>query len=375
MNFLRANNCWLRHGVISQIKEKHKDLYDPMHKAIGKQLLNYISESKQWWFVFVSVAFLFLISPFINIGFLNFLKINSQTAITIVDQRTANIATIISITLVVVGFILNNLAIKSPLVYRLLFKKSLLYPIIYLTLSTIACFIAASTLRDTISGYQFSRVVLAGTYLAFLILFLIGFLFRVVFLFSNEKNIAKMIDEELMREAVENTKQILLRKYSGEHFIALMNEKGAKEYDWTEAWAGSTPSVEIAGGTREEILLKQPKEKIIYDINLNRISKFISTKKDVEKIYYRRLNLEMSTQESNDFIWGKGKLNTKWQKIKLRNSIVLKQKPKKEKDTDEMRKYFDQKLEELSEHGKYRNLETLLDTLTKLYEFQMKHQK
>ncbi|MBK8344748.1 MAG: hypothetical protein IPL12_16550 [Bacteroidetes bacterium] len=115
--------------------------------------------------LFLGVLLIFIISPFIDISVLNIIDIKSETAVYIVYQRTASIATIISITLVVVGFILNNLAVKSALVYRLLFKKSLLYPIIYLTLSTIACFIAASTLRDSLPSFEFTRVVMAGTIL------------------------------------------------------------------------------------------------------------------------------------------------------------------------------------------------------------------
>src|SRR6266581_1948546 len=129
MRFFRANNNWLRHRVISQMKEKHKDLFDPFHHSMGKKFFNFISESKQSWFVIMFVAVIFLVSPLINIDFFNRIELNQQTVITIVDQRTANIATIISITLVVVGFLLNNLAVKSPLVYRLLFQKSYLYPI------------------------------------------------------------------------------------------------------------------------------------------------------------------------------------------------------------------------------------------------------
>lgn len=375
MNPFRANRNWLRHRVITQMKKRHRDLFDPVHKSGWRWFLGFISESKNGWFVFFGVLLIFIISPFIDISILNFFEIKSETAVYIVDQRTANIATIISITLVVVGFILNNLAVKSALVYRLLFKKSLLYPIIYLTLSTIGCFIAVSTLRDSLPSFEFTRVVLAGTYLALLILFLIAFLFRAVFNFSNDKYIAKIIEDELMREARENTKQILIRKYSSEEYIALMNANNAKEFDWAEAWDGGSPKVEFTEVTQEEILQNQAKEKLIHDLNLKRVTWFFKKKRKSEKLLYRKLNLEMSTNNANDFIWDKAKKNSWLDKLILRFSIVLKQKPKKPRDTDEMRKHFDEKLEEYSELGKYRNLESLLDTLTKLYEYQMQHQK
>ena len=208
MKLFRTNNKWLRHRTITYLRENHKGLYEPTHKSIVRQFKNFVSESNQWWFVFLFVLTLFIISPLINFDFLKFLKIDYQTATLIVDQRTANIATIISITLVVVNFIITNLAHKSSVVLSLLFKKTLLYPIIYLTLSVIGIFIAISTLRETLEPFVFIRVVLAGTYFAILILILIAILFRKVLLFSNEIEIEKMLEEELMIEAKDNLKMI-----------------------------------------------------------------------------------------------------------------------------------------------------------------------
>lgn len=50
--------------------------------------------------------------------------------------------------------------------FSLLFGRSLLYLTIYLTLSTISCFILLSTFRNSFSEFYFIRMVLAGTYLA-----------------------------------------------------------------------------------------------------------------------------------------------------------------------------------------------------------------
>lgn len=374
MNLFRANSNWLRHKTITHLKEKHLAVFEPYHKSSLRDFRNFISDSKQWWFVLLFVLCLFTISPFINFDFLNFLEISSQTAIYIVDQRTANIASIISITLVVVGFIINNLAVKSPLVYGLLFRKSLLYPIIYLTLSVIGIFIVVSTLRDTLSPFTFTRAVLTGTYLAILILFLIGMLFRTVFLFSNEKEIDKMLEEELIIEAKNNLKRILIKKHSEELFVSLMNEKGAKEYDWSEAWGSAELStIKVKEVSTDEII--KHKEKVIHDINLDCISNFISKKKATEQIFYRKLGLETTTIEANNFVWEKSKANTKWEKKKLRSSLSLKNKPKKEKDNEAMRKFFDQKLEQLSEQDKHRNIEQHLESYIKLYELQMQNQK
>ncbi len=285
---LRGNKNWLRHRVNVHIKPHHKDFFEPWHKSIVNKLLNYISERDRYILVPVIVFAVFAISFLIDFDYFNIVKITPKTLYSIVDQRTANIVIISSITLVVVGFLISNLAVKSPITYMLLFKKSFLYPIIYLTLSTIACLILTSTLRDTIDFFYFSRAVLAGTFLALLILILIGFLFRTIIKFTNDKEIAKMLDRELMREAKENTKEILLKKYSKEQYVNLMHEKGLKEYDWSEALDSSDTKIEFKEVSQEEIIKRQTKEKIIHDINMNRISKYISKKKPTQKMYYQR---------------------------------------------------------------------------------------
>lgn len=370
----KLESPWLKKNVITQMKVKHKELFDSLDTFTIKQVLNFISGSAHWWVISLTVILIFSLSSIINIDFLNFLEIKPQTAVYIVDQRTGNIATIISITLVVVGFLINNLAVKSPLVYRLLFQKSFLYPIIYLILTTIACFIVASTLRDTIPEYMFSRIVLAGTYLSILILFLIGFLFRVVFLFSNVKNIEKMIEEELMKEAKENMKQILLQIYCAEKFTACMIENGAKEFDFMDIYDSPNQRIEIKEISNDELLKREAKEQIIKDINLYRISRLIKEKKNFGKILYSKINIDTPINVSNNFMWVDGMPYSEKDKKKLHKCLRLKKELNYQKDPFEMRKYFDQKLEELCEKNNYRDLELVLKTLTRLYEFQMQYQ-
>jgi len=371
MNMFRKNNNWLRYKTITHLKGNHKDLCESRHKSIVRQFKNFVTESNQWWFVFLSVLTIFLISPLVNIGFLNFIKIDHQTAIYIVDQRTTNIAAIVSITLVVVGFILNNLAVKSPLVYGLLFKKSLLYPIIYLTLSVIGIFITISTLRDTLPPFVFNRVVIAGTYFAILILFLIGMLFRKVLLFSNEKEIEKMVEEELIIEAKHNLKQILIHRHSEDIFVSTMKENGAKEYDWSHSWGSLNQVVEVEEATGSN---KERIEKLLYDVNLDSLSTFIKKKNTNEDILYQKLSLDKTITDTDNFIWIQNKANTKKEKTKLQSSLVLKAKPKKQKDNNAMRKYYDDKFERLSEQDNHRSMEQILESYLKLYQLQMQNQ-
>lgn len=209
MSLFNNNNIWLRHRAKRKIKKNHTDLFNPIDATLINGFLNFISERKNWFWIFLFVLLCFFIPTCVNFEALNILKIDITTVKGIVDQRTTNLATIISISMVVVGFLINNLAVKSPITYKLLFKKSLLYLTIYLTLSTIFCFIIASTLRDTIPEFQYIRLVLGGTYLCLLILFIIGYLFRKIIHFTSEKEITKMLAKELLNEGKCNTPYFL----------------------------------------------------------------------------------------------------------------------------------------------------------------------
>ena len=373
MKILRANKQWLRHRTITYLKENHKELCEPTHMSFFRRFKNFVTASDQWWFIFIFVLTLFLISPLISFDFLNFLELDHKTAIYIVDQRTTNIAAIVSITLVVVGFILNNLAVKSPLVYGLLFKKSLLYPIIYLTLSVIGIFIAISTLRDTLPPFGFTRVVLAGTYFVILILILIGMLFRKVLLFSNEKEIDKMLDEELLIEAKHNLKQILLHKHSEKIFVSIMKDNKAKEYDWSRSLGIINQIVEVDATTLENE--KEQKELSVYDVNLDLLSKFIKSRNTLEEVLYVKLSLDRIVRNTDNLVWVPSNANTKKEKSKLLNTFVFKRIPNRQKDNFAMRKFYDNKFDRLSEEDDYRSMEQILESYLRLYELQMQNQQ
>ena len=220
MRFLTYGNASLRCRVRRHIKDKHKEVIKSPVKKTRSFLQWAFTHQSCWIAVVILVGLFFFTAPLINIDAINFLHLEPKNAEIIVDQRTSNIATVISISLVVVGFLINNLAVKSSTTYKLLFRKSYFYFAIYLTLSTIACFIITSLLRDTIGDFAFSRIVIAGTYLTLFILALIGYLFRKIIQFTNEKMIASMLRDELLEEGRKKLNFILMKQYS-EKYIQL----------------------------------------------------------------------------------------------------------------------------------------------------------
>jgi len=375
MNIHRKNRS-LRYRTKQLIRDKHSDLFKSKFEEYILNLQEYSFDRKRWWFILLLVTIVFCISLIINsFGFLNFISMESSTAKILVDQRTGNIASITSITLVVVGFLINNLAVKESYAYSLLFKHSYLYPIVYLILSTIGCLFIVSSLRDELDNFQFNNAVLAGTCLSIIILFFIGFLFKKIIDFTDEKKIRGLLHKELMIESIRSLKQTLLKKYSNELYINEMVKENVKEYDWTGSIDYANFNAEMIEIPEQNVSVKYI-EKYLFDVNLKSLKKFILKKQNNnEQVSYRDLSLGEIITYNDRYILEKDKAFTNKEKSVLKKCLKLKKNKQPLKENNTMRKYFDNKLEDLSNKSDYRNLEDLLSSYYELYKLQIDNQK
>jgi hypothetical protein len=213
-------------------------------------------------------------------------------------------------------------------------------------------------------------MVVTGTYLALLILFLIGFLFKTIIQFTNEKIIKKMLQEELLSEATLKLKNTLLEKYSHNLFYETMKQTEAIEYNWSEAL--DLTGIGIEELSESEVIKMKNKERFIYDINLNQLKNFILKKNKTSGIiYYNKLKIGDVTSEYNNYIWQKDNANTPKEKNFLKKQVILRKLSESKKERETVRIYFDHKLEELIKNNDHRNLEGLLDSYYELYKLQM----
>ncbi|MCH4896869.1 hypothetical protein E0494_09170 [Marinilabiliaceae bacterium JC040] len=316
----RKRNNWLREKTIARINEEHNGLFEKEYKdcyensllfkyckclnnkklfvisigkllCIAKYIKSYICGSKGWWIIIILISlFLIFISP-INLEFLNIIDIKYETAKELVNQRTSDLAAIFSIALVVVGFLLNSLAIKHSVSYKLLFKNAKIYFVVYYCLSLIAALIVLSSLRDSIDNVIFTKVFLAISYLALYGLFLIGKLFRNIIGMTSEDSIYESIGKEYIDNYVCELKENLLREKSKEIFKEEMEECGLKEYDYDFSYLNNPFSFE----RYPEIKTKSNKKRIIYDINLKNLK---SLKKNDDKIKNYNQNIAINKEFS-----------------------------------------------------------------------------
>lgn len=368
MPFLNRNS--LKAQITKELRNKHESLFENRYKEYYHLCQEKFFSRQQWWLILLLTLFIFWISRFINIEFLNFITLKKESAVGIVDQRTSNVATIISMTIAVIGFLISNIAVKESFAYRLLFERSRLYTVIYFILSTIACLICISALRETIKDdFIYVRLIITGTYCVVLILFLIGLLFRRIIRFTNSKEIQEMFHSEMIKEAKMNLKTILISQASVIKINTFFEESGLTDYSLSAAMDRLNP---FSSGPTEIDKNTQVTSMIVNDIYLTDVNVYIQQLANKE-YYYRNLSLEKSVNYYDDFIFPKEGANPKKNKKRLTKLLSLKKAPKKDSDKYKVRTYFEQKLEEFSNESKYKSMEGVLDTYLEVLILEMKN--
>jgi hypothetical protein len=375
MKFIRNSKIWLSGRAEKHIKSQHPGLYDTFYEGWKLRLENNLCGRKKWLTVFLAVLLFFCLSALnpVFLSFLNFLDFDADLAKSIIDQRTTNIAAITSISLVVVGFLLTNLALKSPLTIKILFKESYLYFTIYLVFSTITCLILLSSFRNSFSGYVFARAVLAGTYLCVLILFLIGFLFSNIIRFTDEKYVTGLLKKELLYEAREQLKLLLLKKYSAEIYKDFASKKCSLyifQLSLTNFLSGSFTVSKADDRSQENY-------RMLRDVNLMLLSLYISVKKLRKKntLNFKPLTINESFDYNDDMIWTNDKINSRFEKWFLKNCMTVSKDFETKTEKNTYRIEFDRMVLEAAEENKYRKLESNLDAYLDLYKLQILNQK
>ena len=338
------------------IREKNPNLAES-HREI---ILDFINGHNNWYVIVLIVLFIFFVPHLINIPTLNFIPIETDSVKNLINSRTTNIITMISVTFAIIGFLIANLAIKESFTYNILFKKSGFFPVAFIALSLIACFITLSTFGDWLPiGYQ-ANALLVGTYLIFIVVFLIGFLFTKLVRFTSQKYILNLVQKELMSESKRN----LLK--TGRAIISFREVQELGLYQYSMAF--------LRNMTRGDFVLP-PNHNIISDIRINKLRRKINMIEEKNKIFVNNvfINREIVNNEDGFFFVDEADYSILKQDIKELNSCIVTSK-KSEATSTEAKEYVLQKLEENIKSNDDKLVESYLDMLSEVYDLQQKFQ-
>jgi hypothetical protein len=360
---------------------KKLDAINPVWKSSGLKVvimktLIILSERKNWHYVFSIVLMLFLLMTFLPLPCFKVINFQPTTLYTIIDQRTSNVATMVSMTIAIISILMSNLAIKEPLTITLLFRKSKLYLAVNYILSTIFLLIVVSTLRDEFpienGNHYYENAVVACTYLSLGTIVFIGYLFYSVIQFSSSAEVQRILENELIKEVYTNVKIQLLAKYSQDEFRKVMSHYSIGSYQ-VAAIAGIIPeSIGTFEPSQTDINQTSDQEQLIYDMDLEKMCNLLKSQDPKSKRYYiNLLSINGVYTELNNYIWPFDRNSSG--NIELQSCLKLKSSNKQLLEDDRCRNHFDTKLEEYAESGKAKEMEKILKLYETIYEIQLKH--
>ena len=204
----------LRKQVKKYAKITFPEVYPHTSFRLLKVVTTFINSRSRGLLVIPVTLVVFIIGQVTGSGFMGWMHIPVDTSRIIIDQRATNLATIFSITLVVIGWLLTNLSIRESLSFQLLFKKTYLYPIFYFISTLIGCLILFSLLRHE-SFINLGNVVIAGSILIIIALILITFLFIRFIDVVDAAFIYTALSAEVMKEVNALAKVEILSRKSG----------------------------------------------------------------------------------------------------------------------------------------------------------------
>jgi hypothetical protein len=272
-------------SIKKEIDKKMKQMNPFLFKLKREKLGLLLNDHSKWYIIVLVVLILFFCLQVINIPFLNFIQIDDQTIRNLIDSRTTNIVTMISVTFAIIGFLISNLVFKDSFTYNLLFKKSYFFPVAFFALTLIVAFIILSTLKDTLPLEYQGKTLLVGTYLIVIVVFLIGLLFTQLVKFTNQKYILELVKKEIISESKENLLVIAKRLISAE----IISEFGFAQY----SMAFFTPK------TKGKFQISQ-NHCAVSDIQIKKIRELTKTETIKNTIFVNNLWLYREIQEKND---------------------------------------------------------------------------
>lgn len=334
----------LRNKILKKLQAEHSDLIKA--KPVAIKLIDFLLPKENWMYVFFSTFLLLCLFSLPGPKFLQFIVLDWETVKLLIESRITTIVTIISMTLAVTGLLLSNLAIKNNLTYELMFRRSGLYFIIYFALSSIIILISISMLRNTLDPVVFGRLVLAAGYICLLVIFGIGFLFRIIVEFTTPKSIEAHLRKALFEEYKANLCYDLLKNYSLDEFRFIMEKANIKELSTLERLHAESQN--------------KDEEMFIEDIRLDVLKKIIRTVEQPSAVSYILIGINTHTKHHKSFL-------NLIDSSTLSSCLVLQ--PSKGRNSIERQyfKYFSDKLDEYSKEGKHERVAEILDIFVEMY--------
>lgn len=178
------------------------------------------------------------------------------------------LASIVGITMVIIGFIFTEIKSKSFVSFKFFSEKTFIFPIFYSSLANILGMLIVGLLGDTLQDYKlsFNNAVILSHYMIILLnIPLIVFIFLRVAKYMDYKPVFEAYKKMIQKKA----KNVLLE----EKILELSNDKLIKVLSGNNV---TTPDVyQIMHKPKKEILINQNDAGLLYDVYIDKLENTI----------------------------------------------------------------------------------------------------
>ena len=338
---------YLSSEVRNRIKQESPELL-PDFRSILKEWINH---RYAWMAIVMFTITVFFCGHYINFESLNIIRIENDNIKPMVESRTTNMVAMISISFAVIGFLISNLAIKGNKSYNILFRRTFFLPIIYFSLTLMGSFIILTALKDHLDIQILGRILYVGIFLMLVDIVLIGILFSKLIVFTNSKQLYKMICADLSNESKSRIYQWVKKEKSKQIINNIVYNKNPYLF-----------SVEY-----HSQLIDIKKKPYLKDINIKNLQAIITRNKE-KQIYQNELFLGKDLTNDKELFYTLPDNKESSPSLKLfgeLNSTAIFTRYIKE-TSSETREYIKNEISKLIEADDYRSVEQLLAEYAKV---------
>ena len=258
--FLKKNNASLQ--LLINVKEK--------------KFKDFISGQSSWMIIIVILAIVYVICYLYSYFFyryflfLNLINLDFSLSLQLIDLRTSNIITFISISFIVIGLLINNIKEKNKITYDIILKNINLYPTMYFSFLIIIVLLIQSTFRQNLDPYFFQNCSIINIVMIVIVLIFILILFYNVIKCIDIAYLNNLFTQELKFQAEYQLLTDLIQLKSLNIYRKSLLEIGLDEYNYFNA-------------KHHKLQIKN--KGFLKDIDLNRLIKLVKTCK-IKGLFY-----------------------------------------------------------------------------------------
>jgi hypothetical protein len=368
MRITFQSSNWLRFRAKKAAKTSNPELFENATRLWWHKNKHIITSRESWWIWLIVVLVIYSGAIILGGGILNVIGISPSTARILIDQRASDVAVLMSISLVVLGFILSNLSEKGSFALALLFEVSFFYPIFYFTLLNIGGLFLSSMLRDELLDSSLIQVAVTGTYLGVTSLILIAYLFGFVLKFSNEEYLTRLYSKLLVNEVRLQLRESMVQSSASVIYKETLVDLGLSLYNEINDLHKRIFTGEMGYSGNSNPKRNRKTRSRIVDINMRRLSRYVKRIQSKGLMMeFRNVILGVETEDYDSYLVITGECDLQKHSRSLQRFIRKGRLDGNNEDPYKWRKIFQERLETFMKANDHHRLKVVLDSYILLF--------